>query len=193
MRKLMGCVVAAVALMALPHVACAQRASAAAAKNELGVDLGAGYSHVGSGCTSSCGFFEAGTPVDIRWGFVSSGPLSFEPRVTLSYLTGGGGHVLAFDPDVNVLYKFGSSTAKKGAYATGGLGVAFSSFGLSGSPSTSSTQLSLNGGIGTRIPMQGAASAWRVEGFFKYNFSQTSKGIPSSYGIGVRIGMSFWR
>src|SRR5437899_2843006 len=173
MRKLMGCVVAAVALMALPHLAFAQRASAAAAKNEIGVDLGAGYSHVGSGCTSSCGFFE--------------------PRFTLSYLTGGGGHALAFDPDVNVLYKFSSSTAKKGAYATGGLGVAFSSLGATGFPSTSSTQLSLNGGIGTRIPMQGAASAWRVEGFFKYNFSQTSKGIPSSYGIGARIGMSFWR
>ncbi|OLB50614.1 MAG: hypothetical protein AUI08_05100 [Gemmatimonadetes bacterium 13_2_20CM_2_65_7] len=128
-----------------------------------------------------------------RWGFVSSGPLSFEPRFTLSYLTGGGGHALAFDPDVNVLYKFSSSTAKKGAYATGGLGVAISSLGATGFPSTSSTQLSLNGGIGTRIPMQGAASAWRVEGFFKYNFSQTSKGIPSSYGIGARIGMSFWR
>jgi len=184
MRKLIGCVVAAVALMALPHVALAQRGGAAA-KNEIGVDLGAGYSHIGSGCTASCGFFEAGTPVDIRWGFLASGPLSF--------LTGGGGHALSFDPDLNLLYKFGTSTARKGMYATGGLGLAISNLGISGNPSTSSTQLSLNTGLGTRIPMTGASSAWRVEGFFKYNFSQTSKGIPSSYGIGARVGMSFWR
>jgi hypothetical protein len=193
MRKLMGFVAVGVALMALPHVALAQRASAAAAKNEIGVDLGAAYTHVGSGCTTSCGLFGVGTPVDIRWGFVSTGPVSFEPRFTLSYLTGGGGHALLFDPDLNVLYRFGSSTARKGTYATGGLGVALSNTGISGSPSTSTTQLSLNGGIGTRMPMQGSSSAWRIEGFFRYNFSQTSKGIPSSYGIGARIGMSFWR
>src|SRR5262245_41212783 len=111
MRKVTSSLVAAAALLALPHIAQAQRARPAAGgpKNEIGVDLGAAYSHYGSGCATSCGAFEAGTPVDIRWGFMSNGPLSFEPRFTLSYFTGLGGHDLAFTPDLNVLYRFGNA------------------------------------------------------------------------------------
>src|SRR5438046_6694668 len=87
MRKVTGSLLAVVALVALPHIALAQRARAAAGgpKNEIGVDLGAAYSHTGSGCATDCGTFGLGTPVDIRWGFMARGPLSFEPRFTLSY------------------------------------------------------------------------------------------------------------
>src|SRR6266851_361884 len=102
MRKLMGCVIAAVALMALLQLALAQRATAARPTHEFGVDLAAAFGHVGSGCTTSCGTFEAGTPVDVRVGF-SSGSMSFEPRVSLSYVSQGGGHVLFFNPDLNVV------------------------------------------------------------------------------------------
>lgn len=198
MRKVTGSVLAAVALVALPQMALAQRARPAASsgpKNEIGVDLGAQYSHNGSGCATDCGGLGIGTPVDIRWGFMASGPLSFEPRFSLSYLSGGaspiGGHVLVFNPDVNVLYRMGKATARKGAYLTGGLGLAIQNFAPSGGSSTTATQLSLNGGVGKRIPSE--ANAWRLEGFLRYNFENSGKGIPSSFDIGARVGMSFWR
>jgi hypothetical protein len=192
MRKLMGCLVA-IALVALPQVALAQRARAASsAKNEIGVDFGAAYNHQGSGCTADCGSFIAGTPVDVRWGFLANGPLSFEPRFTFSYFTNGGaGHQLAFDPDVNVLYRMGQSTARKGLFLTGGLGLRILNQGGGGSTSETITQPSINGGLGTRIPME--SNAWRVEGFLRYNFKNTGKGVPSSYDIGARFGMSFWK
>ena len=193
MRKVTSTLVAAATLVALPHLALTQRTRAAAAggpRNEIGVDLGAAYSHYGSGCTASCGAFEAGTPVDIRWGFMASGPLSFEPRFTLSYFTGLGGHDLSFTPDLNVLYRMGTATPRKGMYLTGGVGLDWTNIG-SGGTSTSATQLSLNGGVGKRIPM--GSNAWRLEGLLRYNFENSSKGLPSRFDIGARVGMSFWR
>lgn len=197
MRKVTNSLLAAVALVALPQMALAQRRAAGGgggggAKNEIGVDLGAAYSHYGSGCTTSCGAFEAGTPVDIRWGFMASGPLSVEPRGTLSLFSGLGGHTVSFTPDLNVLYRLGNATARRGAYLTGGLGLDWSNTKLAGATtSTSATQLSLNAGVGKRIPME--SNAWRLEGFFRYNFANTSKGLPSRFDIGARVGMSFWR
>ena len=192
MRKLTSTLVAAVALVAIPHIALAQRARASTggAKNEIGVDLGAAYSHIGSGCAADCGGLGLGTPVDIRWGFTSNGPLSFEPRFSLNYITGFGGHDLTFNPDLNVLYRMGKSTARKGMYLTGGLGLGINN-SASGGPSTTATQLSLNGGVGKRIPME--SNAWRVEGFLRYNFANNGKGLPSRVDIGARLGMSFWR
>src|SRR5256885_16637916 len=102
MRKLTSTLVAAVALVALPHVALAQRTRVAAAsgpKNEIGVDLGAAYSHYGSGCTANCGSFGVGKPVDIRWGFLANGPLSFEPAVPFNWPNGGGCSGLSLYPD----------------------------------------------------------------------------------------------
>jgi hypothetical protein len=201
----MGSIIAGAALLMLPQLAHAQRARASngGAKNEIGVDLGAQYSHNGSGCTADCGGLGIGTPLDIRWGFMANGPLSFEPRFSFSYLSGGaysatGGHQLVLNPDVNVLYRMGKSTARRGTYLTGGLGMAVNNFTttvVSGrtttTTTTSATQLSLNGGVGTRIPME--SNAWRVEGFLRYNLENSSKGIPSSFNIGARLGMSFWR
>jgi hypothetical protein len=193
MRKLTSTLVAAVALVALPQLASAQRARVAAGsspKNEIGIDLGAAYSHYGSGCTTSCSGIGIGTPVDIRWGFMANGPLSFEPRFTFNYISGFGDHALSFNPDVNVLYRMGKSTARKGLYLTGGLGLNILS-ASSGGVSVSSSQLSLNGGVGKRIPME--SNAWRLEGFLRYNLANTGKGIPSSFQLGARVGMSFWR
>ncbi len=190
MRKVTGSLLAAVALVALPQMAVAQRRAASGggggAQHEFGVDFAAAFGHIGSGCTASCGTFEAGTPVDVRIGFVGRS-MSFEPRFSLSYLSQGGGHVLFFNPDLNVVKPMGSSTSHKGLYLTGGAGVNI----ISASGSSSASQFSLNGGVGTRMPAD--ASAWRLEGFFRYNFKNTAKLIPSSYNIGARIGMSFWR
>jgi hypothetical protein len=196
MRKLTSTLVAAVALVALPHLALAQRARSASSgpKNEIGVDLGAAYSHTGSGCNTDCGGLGIGTPIDVRWGFMSKGPLSFEPRFSLNYLSGpnaGGGHVLVFNPDLNVIYRMKRSTPRRGMYLTGGLGLAIANSAPSGGSSTTATQLSLNGGVGKRIPME--SNAWRVEGFLRYNFENNGKGVPSSFDIGARLGMSFWR
>ena len=196
MRKVTSTLVAAVALVALPHLALAQRARAAAGgpKNEIGVDLGAAYSHTGSGCTTDCGGLGIGTPVDIRWGLMSNGLLSFEPRFSLNYLSGpnaGGGHLLVFNPDLNVIYRMKKSTARRGMYLTGGLGLAIANTAPSGGASSTATQLSLNGGVGKRIPME--SNAWRIEGFLRYNFENSGKGVPSSFDIGARLGMSFWR
>lgn len=190
MRKLMGCVLAAAALVALPQVMLAQRArasshaSAGAVQNEWGVDLGAAFGQVGSGCTTDCGTFSFGTPVDLRVGF-PAGAMSIEPRVTLSYLSQGGGHLLVFSPDVNLLKPMGKSTARKGLYLTGGLGINM----ISASGVSSENQFSLNAGVGKRIPIESAA--WRFEGFFKYNFEGGS--LPSTWNLGARIGMSFWK
>jgi len=182
MRKLMSCMVAAVALMALPHLALAQRGQPKST-HEFGVDLGAAFGHIGSGCTASCGTFEAGTPVDVRVGFIGKS-MSFEPRVSLSYLSQGGGHILVFNPDLNVLKPLGSSTAHRGMYVTGGAGVSL----ISQSGSSSANQFSLNGGVGTRVPFETAA--WRIEGFARYNFSNNN--FASSYNIGARVGISMW-
>src|SRR5436190_11282365 len=143
MRKLMSCLMAAAGLVALPQFVLAQRAhpsSSGGAKNEFGVDLGAAFGHVGSGCTADCATFAFGTPVDVRIG-LPAGKMTVEPRVSLSYLSEGGGHVLIFSPDVNLLKPMGSSNSRKGLYLTGGLGLNV----ISASGVSSENQFSLNG------------------------------------------------
>ena len=188
MRKVTGSLLAAVALVALPHMALAQRRAAGGggggAKNEFGVDLGAAFGHVGSGCAANCGTFEAGTPVDVRVGFVGA-KMSVEPRLTFSYLSQGGAHLLIFSPDVNFLKPMGTNTSRKGLYLTGGAGISI----VSASGVASENQFSLNGGVGTRIPKPN--NNWRLEGFFRYNFQ--SGALPSGYNVGVRAGLSFWQ
>src|SRR6266508_6753454 len=104
MRKLTSTLVAAVALVALTHFASAQRRAAASGpKNEIGVDLGAAYSHIGSGCAADCSGLGLGTPIDIRWGFMASGPLSFEPRFSLNYVSGFCVHDQSYHPDLHAI------------------------------------------------------------------------------------------
>ena len=161
-----------------------------APRHELGVDLTLMYTHVGSGCSTDCSFFGLQTPVDVRLGFLGSGPLSVEPRFSLSYLTGGGGHLLQFAPGVNFLYQFGQRSGTHnlmGPYLTAGAALALvDASGTAGS----STQVSLNVGIGKRIAWESAA--FRPEAFFRYNFENSSKGIPASFDLGARIGLSFF-
>jgi len=188
MRKLLSGMVLAALALSLPAATHAQRRAAApsmgGAKHEFGVDLGAAFGHVGSGCAANCGTFEAGNPVDVRVGFVGA-KMNVEPRLTLSYLSQGGSHLLIFSPDVNFLKPMGTSTARKGLYLTAGLGISI----ISASGASSQNQLSLNGGVGTRIPKP--SNNWRLEGFFRYNLH--SGVLPSGYNVGVRAGMSFWQ
>lgn len=184
MRKLIGGAVLVAALV--PMVAAAQHMDA---KHEFGVDVGVVYNKLGSGCSTDCGSMNIGTPVDVRVGLMGSGPLSFEPRFTFSYLSGGGDHILFFTPDLNLLYRMGSSTAQKGLYLTAGVGMALTSASIGGT-SSSASQLSINGGVGTRMPY--GSGAWRLEAFVRDNLENSGKGIPASLDIGARIGLSLW-
>src|SRR5260370_41117118 len=116
--------------------------------------------------------------------------MSFERCLILSHVSRFGNHSSSFNPGLNVLKSMGSSSGHKGMYLTGGAGINMTSAKIAGI-STSASQFSLNGGVGTRMPFE--SSAWRLEGFLRYNFENKGKGIPSSYNIGARIGMSFWR
>ena len=176
----------------LPAGAAAQNAQKKEARQEFGVDLGIFYRHEGSlsgtSCSTDCGTVAIATPVDLRVGFVTSPSMSLEVRSTFSYFKNGSSHALTFMPDVNLLYALGGSN-QKGSYVTGGLGL-FVVSASSSSGTITATQVSFNGGVGTRIPL--AAAAWRLEGFFRYNFENSGKSMPNSYDIGTRVGISFF-
>ena len=159
-----------------------------APKTEFGVDLGFFYNHEGSGCTTDCGRFWLSTPVDLRVGFPTSQSMSLEPRATVSYVSQAGTHLLSFVSDINLLFGLEGSN-RKGPYVTGGVGIAY--FNATGSSGTNSsaTQLSINGGVGTRIPFESAG--WRLEGFFRYRFENSD--FHGSYDIGARVGISFFK
>src|SRR5258708_5745706 len=101
--------------------------------------------------------------------------MSVEPRVTLSYVSLGGGHTLIFSPDVNFLKPMGTSTSHKGLYLTAGAGISFHS----ASGASSENQFSLNGGVGTRIPKPN--TNWRLGGIFRYKAH--NRGFPRGYHV----------
>lgn len=193
MWKLSAAAAAAIGgLILAPALASAQARGGemGAPRHELGVDLTLMYTHVGSGCSTDCSFFRFMTPVDVRVGFLGSGPVSFEPRFTLNYVTGGGGHALQFAPGLNVLYHFGQRSGTHnlmGPYFTAGIAVDL--IDVSGTAG-SSTQASVNVGIGKRIAWESAA--FRPEAFLRYNFENRSKGIAATFDLGARIGLSFF-
>ena len=159
---------------------------------ELGIDLGLISNHEGSlngsSCSTDCSTLTIAAPVDVRLGF-GSGATTFEPRFTLIYVSHAGETDIALAPDANVVVDLGGNP-REGAYLTGGMGLKFLSVSSGGS-SESATEPSLNAGVGTRLPW-GSTGAVRFEAFFRYNFENGDKGIPSSYDIGARIGLSLW-
>ena len=179
-----------VSLAGIPVVGAAQHAEG---KHEVGVDVTIAFNYLGSqsgvSCSADCGTFSINTPVDVRIGIVSGTAWSFEPRFGIAYSSNvfNGGSALQLTPGVNVLYAL-KGNAHRGAYVTGGLGVLYLDIGGGGG---SATQLSLNGGVGTRVPWESAAV--RIEGYLRYRFEAIG-GIDlySSYEIGTRIGFSLW-
>lgn len=165
--------------LAVPATAVAQHREMGMAQHELGVDLTSFYAK-GTGQT---GTFNILTPVDVRLGFVSRGQLMVEPRFSLS-LRSGGGTIYDFAPGLNLLWKLGTATHKKGPYLTGGAAVDIAKVVNSGAA------FSLNGGIGTRVPYE--SGAWRLEAFGGYRFKSTDLGIPNTFFLGARVGLSVW-
>ena len=152
-------------------------------KHELGVDVSFVYSSPSGGD----GHFVVRSPVDVRFGVVTSQKFEIEPRLTFLWDTKENGqpnasHVFVFTPDLNLLYALSPGGQHKGAYVTAGAGVAFVDEG-----GATSTQASLNGGVGTRIPYE--AGAIRIEAFGRYGFSGD---LPSVWDLGLRAGLSLW-
>ncbi len=176
------------ALSVVATAAAAQHSTQA--KHELGADLAFAYEHQSLGSLSA-NQFVAGTPLDLRIGFIAGDRLVVEPRIFFRYAskggfnTGTGATVAAyqFTPDLNVLVAFQDN--KKGAYFTAGVGA-----DLEKITQTSTGQVTINGGLGTRVPYE--SGAIRLEAFGRYAFKNETNGVPSALDIGARIGLSLW-
>ena len=171
------------------HHPAASTSSANSPKYELGADLATQFVSRGDGVG---GAVQLGAPVDLRVGFLSKSPLSFEVRASFAYDSKGTGTdaTFTFAPGVNALYALKRGTGTHGLmgapYLTGGLGMNLTKFGAAGTD----TQFGLGGGIGTRLQAGGGGLAWRPEGYMTYAFK--SGNLPSAFAIGVRMGLSFW-
>jgi hypothetical protein len=187
MVKLVGSALLVSSLSILSMPASAQRkASAAGPRQEIGADFTGFYNKPSGGS----GGVDLGLPVDIRVGFLTHHKIMWEPRLSFQYSSGGGTSYIIV-PGVNVLYQLKRGTGPYNLmlapYVTGG--AALNVFHLGGTGgSTSWTQLSLNGGVGKRVPF--GSSATRFEGVLGYTFK--GGGQASSFAIGTRIGLSFW-
>lgn len=187
MRKLLGSALVAAALVAVPAVAAAQGMAHGAAKHEFGVDLAFAYSSPDGGD----GFFQIGTPVDLRVGFISGEKLTVEPRIALFYtsdLTSGGGGDGGYDFGLGLNLTYGMSPGgnRSGLYLTGGAAIELVDFG----GGTNGSLISLNAGIGTRSAY--GSGAFRPEAFFRYDLENTDLGAPSVMSFGLRLGLSLW-
>jgi hypothetical protein len=174
MHRATGAFVAS-ALLLTPAVAQAQRMGT----HEIGVDFAVAWVKPSGGN----GALTMMTPVDVRVGFASRGPLSVEPRFAMS-LESDGGTRYSIDPGVNLLYKLGGRAANQNHYLTGGADIDLLKGGVAGAV------LALNGGLGMRHPW--GAGAFRTEIFARYAFRNTKLGVPNTFNLGVRLGRAMW-
>ncbi len=186
------------ALFSVPALALAQQV-ASEPKVELGVDLALQFSKPSSGD----GYFHLGAPlfhadydmvmlpVMFRLGFLAQGPLSFETRLAAGVvsMTGTGGRTYyAITPGLNLVYRLSGKPANDNSYVTGG--ASFDVVGVSGGGTSSETYalVTLNAGIGIRRPW--GTNASRGEFFVAYTLENSAAGMPSTFHVGVRLGMS---
>jgi hypothetical protein len=170
-----GGTLVALALLAAPAAALAQETG----RHELGVDAALAWVKP-SGVD---GRLTLWTPVDVRLGLPSSGPVSLEPRLSL-FLQSDGGTRYSIDPGLNVLYRLGGTAPNENRYLTFGADLDLEKIGPSGAI------LALNGGYGMRHPW--GTGAFRTEFFFRYAFEDTALGVPNTLTLGVRAGISLW-
>jgi hypothetical protein len=151
-------------------------------EHEIGFDFVANYasvSGVGSGLQMTL-------PVDARVTFLTHSKIMWETRLAL-VLNTISKTSYTLNPDVNAIYQLkpgdGPYNLLHSPYVTAGAGFNFVNTGV-----TSGTQFSLNAGVGTRVPFESAAL--RYEGFLSEAFQ--GAGVPSTFAIGIRVGLSFW-
>ena len=174
MTRTFGALVA-LALAVVPATAAAQQTG----RHELGVDAALAWVKP-SGID---GRLTLWTPVDVRLGLPSSGPVSLEPRLSL-FLQADGGTRYSIDPGLNVLYRLDGTAPNHDRYLTFGADLDLEKAGTSGA------NLALNGGYGMRRPW--GTGAFRTEFFFRYAFEDTALGVPNTLTLGVRAGLSLW-
>lgn len=174
MHRITGALVAATAML-VPAAAQAQQMGA----HEVGVDVAVAWVKPSGGD----GSLEIMTPVDVRLGFASRSQLSLEPRFSM-LLVSDGGTAYRIDPGLNVLYRMSGTATNRNTYLTFGGDIDFLKAGVSGSV------FALNGGFGMRHPW--GAGAFRTEIFARYAFEETRLGVPNTFSLGVRLGLSVW-
>ena len=181
-----GTLVAALALT--PAIAAAQQMAGhemGRPQHEAGVDVSFTYAKSSGGD----GHVLVGTPVDVRLGFVTSGILEPELRVFARFDSKqdgvpGAKSAYQINPDVNLLFNL--KGYDKGVYLTAGGGVNLTKV----SGSSSESQFTVNGGIGTRVPYEHGAI--RLEAFSRYDFKNANKGLPNIFSVGARVGLTLW-
>ncbi|HXQ29994.1 MAG TPA: hypothetical protein VN848_12095 [Gemmatimonadales bacterium] len=190
MLKVLSAFVVSTWLALVPAAAAQQRAPkksnlpppAALPAHEVGFDLAADYAKL----SGTSGGLQLGFPVDARLTILSESTIMWEPRLSFLFSTIGT-TTYTIVPGVNAIHQLRPGTGPYGLlnapYVTAGAAFNFANNGV-----TSSTQLSLNAGVGTRVPY--GSAALRYEGFLSYTFS--GGGLPSSFAIGVRAGLSLW-
>jgi hypothetical protein len=159
-------------------------------KHEFGADIALAYEHQSLGGLSD-NQFVAGTPVDLRIGFIAGNRLVVEPRIFFQYESKGGFNTVTlgstsayvFTPDLNFLMAFQDN--KKGPYVTLGVGGDVTKL-----TQTTTARPTINGGLGTRVPYE--SGAIRLEAFARYAFKNEPNGVPSALDIGARVGLSLW-
>jgi hypothetical protein len=175
MRRVFRAIVA-VGALAVPAAAQAQRTGGT---HEVGVDVALAWVKP-SGVDA---MLSLSTPVDVRIGLASRGPLSLEPRVSV-FLVVDGGTRYDIDPGLNALYRMGGTSVNHNTYVTFGADIDLRKAGTSGAV------FALNGGYGMRRPW--GAGALRTEFFLRYAFEDTAIGAPNTLSLGVRAGLSLW-
>ena len=153
--------------------------------HETGVDVSVTYAKPDGGD----GHVLIGTPVDVRLGFVTGGILEPEVRLLARFDSkqdgvAGAKSAYQLSPDINLLFNLAGY--EKGVYLTAGGGVNFVKAG--GLPGAG--QLSVNGGIGTRVPYEHGAI--RLEAFGRYDFENAANGLAKGFDAGARIGLTLW-
>jgi hypothetical protein len=173
------------AALLAPSAALAQTAP----KYEFGVDAAVAYTKPDEGD----GVFQIAAPLDVRVGFLRPDPLTFEPRFTFNFQSGGGVGSTVFTPTLNVLYQQNKrALVQRGMYFTAGLGLNIVRFTIDEdvSPtgedeSETETEPVINFGVGTRRSI--TQGGFRPEGFIAYGFDS------EALTIGARLGLSFWK
>lgn len=154
-------------------------------QHETGVDFSFTYAKPSGGD----GHVLIGTPVDVRLGFVTSGKLEPELRLFARFDSKqdgvpGAKSAYQINPDLNLLWNL--KGYDEGLYVTAGGGVNLAK----SSGSSSASQFTVNGGLGTRLPYEHGAI--RLEAFGRYDFENAGKGLPNIFSVGARIGLTLW-
>lgn len=122
--------------------------------------------------------FEITVPVSqVRIGFRSSEKIGLEPRFALFFASGDGSSFTAIVAGLHVLYDLQPrSSSNSSLYVTGGANLFFTD------AAGSSSDFSLGGGVGVRIPLIDRLM-WRLEGRLDHQFDFSLTSLSGLFGL----------